>query len=89
MKDLEEHLTKFEHFGNIPSNLFKKTVNIFLEKHATTNKKYVRANQAPFVTKTLSKEIMKRSRLRNKLLNKKVILIEKHITNSVTMLVVS
>ena len=74
MKDLEEHLTKFEHFGNIPSNLFKKTVNIFLEKHAPTNKKYVRANQAPFVTKTLSKEIMKRSRLRNKLLNKKVIL---------------
>ena len=71
MKDLEEHLTKFEHFGNIPSNLFKKTVNIFLEKHATTNKKYVRANQAPFVTKTLSKEIMQRSRLRNKFPNTK------------------
>ena len=86
MKDLEEHLTKFE---DIPSNLFKVTVNIILEEHAPTKEKYVRANQAPFVTKTLSKEIMKRSRLRNKLLNKKVILIEKHITNSVTMLVVS
>ena len=36
MKDLEEHLTKFEHFDNIPSNLFKETVNIILEKHAPT-----------------------------------------------------
>ena len=71
MKDLEEHLTKFEHFDNIPSNLFKETVNTILEKHAPTKKKYVRANQAPFITKTLSKEIMKRSRLRNKFLNTK------------------
>ena len=71
MKDLEEHLTKFEHFDNIPSNLFQKTVNIILEKHAPTKKKYVRANQGPFITKTLSKEIMKRSRLRNKFLNTK------------------
>ena len=69
MKDLEEHLTKFEHFNNIPSNLFQETVNTILEKHAPTQKKYVRANQAPFITKTLSKEIMKRSRLRKKFLN--------------------
>ena len=87
MKDFEEHLTKFEHFNNIPSNLFKETVNTILEKHAPTKKKYVRANQARFITKTLSKEIIKRSRLRKKLL--KVILIEKHITNSVTILLVS
>ena len=71
MKDLEEHLTKFEHFDNIPSNLFKETVNIILEKHAPTKKKYVRTNQAPFITKTLSKEIMKISRLRNKFFNTK------------------
>ena len=71
MKDLEEHLTKFEHFDNIPSNLFKETVNTILEKHAPTKKKYVRANQAPFISKTLSKEIMKISRLRNKFLNTK------------------
>ena len=57
MKDLEEHLTKFEHFGDIRSNLFKETVNIILEKHASTKKKYVRAKQAPFITKTLSKQI--------------------------------
>ena len=90
MKNLEENLTKIEHFDNIPSNLFKEeTVNIILEKHAHTKKKYVRPNEAPFITKTLSKEIMKRSRLKNKFLNTKVILIEKYITNSVTMLLVS
>ena len=71
MKDLEEHLTKFEHFDNIPSNLFKETVNITLEKHAPTKKKNLTANQAPFITKTLRKEVMKRSRLRNKSLNTK------------------
>ena len=32
MKDLEEHLKKFEHFNNIPSNIFKETVNTILEK---------------------------------------------------------
>ena len=71
MKDLEEHLTKFEHFDNIPSNLFKETVNIILEKHAPTKKKYARCNQGLFITKTLSKAIMKRSRLRNKFLSTK------------------
>ena len=68
MKDLEKHLAKFEHFDNIPSNSFNETVNITLEKHAPTKKKYERANQAPFTTKTLRKEIMKKWRLRNKFL---------------------
>ena len=40
-KDLEEHLTKFEHYDNISSNLFKETVNTILEKHAPTKEKYV------------------------------------------------
>ena len=71
MKDLGENLKKFEHFGNIPSILFKETVNIILEKHAPTKKRYMRANQALFITKTLSKEIMKSSPLRNKFLNTK------------------
>ena len=31
MKDLEEDLTKFEHYDIIPSNLFKETVNINLQ----------------------------------------------------------
>ena len=71
IKDLEAHLTKFEHFDNIPSHLFREAVNIILEKHAPPKKKHVRANQAPFITKTLSKEIMKRSHLRNKFFNTK------------------
>ena len=46
-------------------------MNIILEKYASTKKKYVRTNQAPYITKTLSKKIMKRTRLRNKFLNTK------------------
>ena len=89
MKDLEEHLMKFELFGNIPSNLFKETVNMIHEKHAPTKKKYVRANQAPFITKTLSKEIMKRSRLRNKFLNTKSDIDRKAYNEQRNMLLVS
>ena len=51
--------------------MLKETVNRTLEKHTPLKKKYVRANQIPFINKTLSKEIMKRSRLRNKFLNTK------------------
>ena len=32
MKGLEEFLTKFQHFDNIPSNLFKEIVKITLKK---------------------------------------------------------
>ena len=39
-----------------------------LNKHAPWKKKFVRGNQMPFITKDLSKEIMKRSRTRNRLL---------------------
>ena len=39
-----------------------------LNMHAPMREKYVRANNAPFVSKALSKAIMSRSRLRNKYL---------------------
>ena len=39
-----------------------------LDYPATRKKKYIRANQAPFLTKKINKEIMTRSRLRNKFL---------------------
>ena len=39
-----------------------------LDYHTPPKKKYIRANQAPFMTKELNKEIMTRSRLRNKFL---------------------
>ena len=43
------------------------SVNI-LNKHAPYNKSIARGNQMPLFTKELSKEIMTRSRLRNKYL---------------------
>ena len=43
-------------------NTFKET----LDKHAAIKEKNVRANNAPFMNKTLSKAIMNRSRLKNK-----------------------
>ena len=39
-----------------------------LNQHAPQKIKYVRGNQMPFITKQLSKELMKRSRLRNNFL---------------------
>ena len=59
-------MSKFKHFRNISPNLFKDTVSVTLEKNAPIEKKCERANQTPFIVKTLSKEIMKRSCLRNK-----------------------
>ena len=46
-------------------------MNVTLEKHAPTEKGYARANQATYMNKKLSKEIMKRSRLRNNFFNTK------------------
>ena len=53
----------------IPYSKLRESVNATLEKHAPSKTRYVRANQAPYMNKKLSKEIMKRSRLRNKFLN--------------------
>ena len=46
-------------------NLEKVCINL-LDKHAPLKDKTLRANQAPFMTKVLSKAIMTRSRLRNR-----------------------
>ena len=56
---------------NISFKILKGSVNITLDKHAPLKKRYVRANQSPFMNKKLSKEITKRSCLRNKFLNTK------------------
>ena len=44
--------------------------NIF-DKHAPIKQKYLRENEAPFMTKELHREIMKRSRLFNNFLRTK------------------
>ena len=46
-------------------------MNGTLTKHAPSKTRYTRANHAPYVNEKLSKEIIKRSRLRNKYLNTK------------------
>ena len=50
---------------------FKTALDEAIQRHALIKKRFVRANQAPFINKKINKEIMKRSRLRNKFLNKK------------------
>ena len=44
---------------------------LFKEIMVFEKKRYVRANYAPFINNTITKEIMKCSRLRNKFLNTK------------------
>ena len=54
--------------NNSNYELFEHSFMELLNKHAPMKTKYVRANNAPFMNKKLSKAIMTRSRLRNKLL---------------------
>ena len=51
--------------------LFKESVFCIFNKHEPVRKKYLRANEAPFMTKELHNAIMKRSRYRNKFLKDK------------------
>ena len=51
--------------------LFKESVFCIFNKHAPIRKKYLRANEAPFLTKELHNAIMKRSSWRNKFLKDK------------------
>ena len=50
---------------------FKTALDEAIQRHAPIKKRFVRANEAPFINKKINKEIMKRSRLRNKFLNTK------------------
>ena len=50
---------------------FKAALDKAIQRHAPTKKRYVQANQALFINKKINKEIMKRSRPRNKFLNTK------------------
>ena len=69
INDVKELISKYNEPLKFES--FKNIVDKILEKHAPMKKRFVRANQAPFVNKKISKEIMKRSHLRNKFLHSK------------------
>ena len=67
--------TKFVDYKVLKGNIEISRLDIFmstalnvLEKHAPIKKRYVRGNESPFMSKPLKKEIMKRSRLKNKFL---------------------
>ena len=70
-KEIKTFLSRSLNEETIPFQALRESVNATLEKHAPSKVRYTRANQAPYMNKKLSKEIMKRSRLRNKFLNTK------------------
>ena len=66
IKDLQTLLTKLFTEKAIPFQASRESVDVTLEKHAPSKKGYSTDNQAPYMNKKLSKEIIKRSHLRNK-----------------------
>ena len=72
MADFQNTISQVTSENNdLEFDIFKAVLNQAIQKHAPIKQRYVRANQAPFINKTINKEIMKRSRLRNKFLNTK------------------
>ena len=60
---------------------FMKAGFRIFNKHASIKRKYIRANEAPFMTKDLHKAIMKRSKLRNKFLKSRNLSDRKNYTS--------
>ena len=66
-EELLNNISK-ENFQNMTLNAFKTIFMVLLDKFARMKHKYIRANQAPFMNKTLNKSVMNRSRLKNRYL---------------------
>ena len=58
-----------------------KTVFHLFNKHAPIKRKYIRANETPFMTKDLHKAIMKRSKLRDNFLKSRNLSDRKNYTS--------
>ena len=58
-------------FDQFDVSNFEETIFNIFDKHAPIKQKYLPANESPFMTKELHKEIMKRSRLHNNFLRTK------------------
>ena len=54
-----------KHLLNVPDCFYKVCAEV-LTRHAPQKKKFVRGNKKPFMNKTLSQEIMQRTKLRKK-----------------------
>ena len=63
--DLQENLSKGNR-SKLEYGAFNKIVDDVLNDHAPLKRKTVRANDSPFMTKSLRKAIMTRTRLRNR-----------------------
>ena len=62
-----------------------KTVFHIFNKHAPIKRKYIRANEAPFMTKDLHKAIVKRSKLRNMFLKSGNLSDRKNYTSQINL----
>ena len=69
-KDIQIKLSEFD-IENIPYETFTNIFIDILNLHAPLKTKCLRANHSKFISKELSKEIMLRSKLRNKFLEGK------------------
>ena len=65
MNDIQKGLSKIP-IGDFSA--FNNVINYVTDQHAPTKTKLVRGNDKPFMTKQFRKEIMKRTRLKNKAL---------------------
>ena len=68
---MQESESALARFSQISFRTFKNTVDYILQKHAPIKKRYVRANQASFINSKIHKEVMRRTRLRNKFIDSK------------------
>ena len=72
MFDVKNSIIQMTSGGNdLEPDRFKTALENVFQRHAPIKKRYVRANQGPFINKKINKETMKSSRLRNKFLNTK------------------
>ena len=72
MADVQNIISQVTSENNdLQLGIFKAVLNKAIQKHAPIKQRNPRANQAPFINKTINKKIMKISRLRNIFLNTK------------------
>ena len=70
MPDVQNRISQVTSENNdFEFGLFKAALNEAIQRYAPIKERYVHSNQAPFITKRINKEIMKRSRLTNNFLN--------------------
>ena len=79
-KKFRSDISKF-YFDASDLEGFKNTIFCIFNKHAPVKRKYIRANEGPFMTKELHKAIMKRSKLKNKFLKSKTFSYRKACTS--------